>query len=684
MRKLNLLICFVLTAASFVFAQDLSAKHPEWKPGPDQVGPYNDNQHNAILHKGLSDPAQLDDIEITAGAEAKGIRHWNVKVTLTAPAPAGGATIGLSADPENSSTMPAKILIPEGQTEISFSAGRNPLATEGEIYANYITTKSASLPIPPPVTYDDIIDKMIANEHTFVTMMKGVHPLIETYIQNLHEDVKTHDVSPVSDKYFLERLNLADNGYVNPTVFDGKKDPGPLDFLSKFTGLTREFMPQGFAQMIFIDPDMKKENYDFAYVRREFIGDIRCIVFDIRAKQGKIGLFVGRVWVEDANDNIVRFDGTYAASKSRRGVYLHFDSWRSNLQPGLWLPTYVFSEETAEDRGGARMTESKLTPVQFHDYYFKAQVRLWDYDPDPTKHMTQMTEVKVEDVATTAVEDISHDYSPLESERMWQRQAEDNALDHLQKIGILAPSGDVDKVVQTVANNIIATNNLDIPEVRCRVLLTTPIESFTIGNTIVMSRGLLDVLPDEASLAAMLSHELAHIALGHRLDEKFAFNDKFFFPDAKTFQRMNFVRNPLDEAAADAKAKELLAKSPYKDKLAQAGLFLEALNSDSSVLSSLISPHFGNTTESKQSHLFGLRHTTMKVDKMSALLQGAPKLEVKDLNQIAALPLGSRVKLNSWGNDLTLMNFKAVPKLSAQDKMPFEVAPMFVYLTRVQ
>ena len=661
MRK-SLLMCFVLIA-SFALAQD--------------------NQHNSILHKGLSDPAELSSIEITPGPVTKGIAHWSVKLVLSAPAPTGGAAIGLAADPLNSSTVPSKLTVPEGQTEISFLAGRNPLATDGKIYANFGATKSVFLPIPPPVTYDDIIVKMVANEQGFVKMMRKVHPLIETYIQNLHEDPKTHDVTPVSDKYFLERLNLAQNGYVDPTVFEGSKAPSPMDFLTKFADLGRSFMPQGFAQMVFIDPDMRKEKYNFVYVRREFIGNIRCIVFDIRPKGDATGLFVGRVWVEDQGDNIIRFDGTYStATKARRGAYLHFDSWRSNLQPGLWLPTYVFSEETAEPRG-TRMTESKLVPVQFHDYYFKAQVRLWDYDPDPTKHMTQMTELKVDD-GTVADANVVKDYSPLESERMWQRQAEDNALDHLQKIGILAPSGDVDKVLQTVANNIIATNNLDIPEVRCRVLLTTPIESFTIGNTIVMSRGLLDVLPDEASLAAMLAHELAHIALGHRLDEKFAFNDKFFFPDAKTFQRMNFERNPLDEAAADAKAKELLGKSPYKDKLAQAGLFLEALNYDSPLLSNLISPHFGNATESKQTHFFGLRHSTPKVDKMEALTQGAPKLEVKDLNQIAALPLGSRVKMNSWGNDLSLMNFKAVPKLSAQDKMPFEVAPMFVYLTRAE
>lgn len=60
----------------------------------------------------------------------------------------------------------------------------------------------------------------------------------------------------------------------------------------------------------------------------------------------------------------------------------------------------------------------------------------------------------------------------------------------------MAPYGEVDKVLETVVNNLEVTNNLDIqPEVRCRVLMTSTLESFTIGHTIVLSRGLVDVLP---------------------------------------------------------------------------------------------------------------------------------------------------------------------------------------------
>jgi len=46
----------------------------------------------------------------------------------------------------------------------------------------------------------------------------------------------------------------------------------------------------------------------------------------------------------------------------------------------------------------------------------------------------------------------------------------------------------VDEVLNTVVNNLIVSANLGI-EAHCRVLLTTPIETFSLGHTIVISRG---------------------------------------------------------------------------------------------------------------------------------------------------------------------------------------------------
>ncbi len=179
------------------------------------------------------------------------------------------------------------------------------------------------------------------------------------------------------------------------------------------------------------------------------------------------------------------------------------------------------------------------------------------------------------------------------------------------------------------------------------------------------------MLPDEASLAMVLAHELGHIALGHALDTKYAFGDRMVFPDEQTFQRIQLSRDPHEEDAADKKAIEFLQNSPYKDKLATAGLFLRSLEGHSKELPSLITPQFGSRMAKGDS-----------VFRMSALLQSAPALKTDDVTQIAALPLGSRVKLDPWDDHVELNKSKPVGLQSARDKMAFQVTPMIPHLAR--
>jgi hypothetical protein len=509
------------------------------------------------------------------------------------------------------------------------------------------------------LSFDQTVDRVVKREREFVVTMKRMHPLVETYIQNLHED-NDHNAEPVSDQYFLGRLDLNDG--VRDSVFQ-KQHHGFLHHALNpvSAALSFKFLPQGFAQMVMLDPDFQKNNYRFTFVRREFIGEARCIVIDVQPKEkAPKGLFTGRIWVEDRDFSIVRFNGTYSG-RADYTHYLHFDSWRFNLQGDVWLPSYIYVEESGTKRSSAL----------FHDLYLKAQTRLWAYDPEQLNREKEFTQIKVD----SSVDDhsVAKDNSPVESQRMWERMAEENAVDHLQKIGVLAPTGDVDKILQTVVDNLIITNKLQVePDVRCRVLLTLPLESFTIGHTIVVSRGLLDVLPDEASLAMVLAHELGHIVLGHHVDTQLAFNDRYFFADTTAFQHLHFELDAADEAAADNKAVDLLGNSPYKDKLGNAGLFLKALQDRSPVLTNLIRPRMGNSMAGE------------KTNRMAALFTSAPALEKQRLDQVAALPIGSRIKLDPWGNQLTMMNAKPVALVSPREKMPFEVTPLFPFLTYSQ
>ena len=513
---------------------------------------------------------------------------------------------------------------------------------------------------PPAATLNDVIDRVVQREHFFMAQMRHMHPLVETYLQDLKNDPTGNTTYPVRDRYFLGRLDMSDGP--EDVSFVGQPGFGHR-MLRKLTGLySLQFLPLGFAQMVVLDSDFQKRNYKFNFVRREFLGEVRCLVIDVQPREGdKTIRFLGRIWVEDQNYNIVRFNGTYSPQPKGANFFFHFDSWRLNLRPNTWLPAYVYTEEANMKTGLSK------------SLHFKAQTRLWGYDLKGLGKNEEFTQILVDSPQSVSDQsDAAADPSPVVAERMWEKQAEENAIERMQKIGLLAPSGEVDKILATVVNNLLVTNNIDLQtDVHCRVLLTSPLESFTVGHTIVISRGLLDVLPDEASLAMVLAHELSHIVLGHPFDTKLAFNDKLFFPDEESFQRLDFKQSPADEEAADTKALELLKNSPYKDKLGNAGLFLKALQHKGPDLPNLIRPHLGNSFAGGKSI------------RMSPLLSAAPELDAKRLDQIAALPLGGRIKVDPWSDQVELSKAKPVALTSAREKMEFELTPFFPYLTRL-
>jgi Peptidase family M48 len=523
--------------------------------------------------------------------------------------------------------------------------------------ATVSTAQTVPAAAPIPTTFNEVLDRIVEREHYFLAQMRHMHPMVETYLQNLKTE-KSEDIVPVSDRYFLGRLEMSDGP--EDTSFTGQPGFGER-LLAKLTGAySLHYLPLGFAEMVVVDSDFQKRYYNFNFVRREFLGEVRCLVIDVEPKPGqRIPHFKGRIWVEDQDYNIVRFNGTYAP-QPKYALFFHFDSWRLNMKPGTWLPAYIYTEERNLKTGSKTL-------------HFKAQTRLWGYDLKAINKNEEFTQILIDSPQSVRDQsDTAADASPVVAERMWEKQAEDNSIDRLQKVGLLALPGEVDKVLCTVVNNVMVTNNVDVGgDVRCRVLLTAPLESFTIGHTIVVSRGLLDVLPDEASLAMVLSHELAHIALGHRLDTTLAFSDKMLFPDQDSFQRFDFKRDPADEEAADAKALELLKNSPYKDKLASAGLFLKALQERAPDLPNLIRPHLGNCLAAGKSM------------RMENLMAAAPQLEDKRLDQIAALPLGGRIKVDPWTDQIELSKAKPVALVFAREKMEFEITPVFPYLTRM-
>jgi hypothetical protein len=541
----------------------------------------------------------------------------------------------------------------------------------------YAKNKGPKYELANPLTPEQsaLVEKAIGQEKVLIKAIQEHTPLVETYIQDTRPDVKLYQV-PIDDQYTLSRVDFG-KGFFDKTYEPRDKAKhgffkgsfAAITGLSKALGLDKRFTynPTGFMQMMFLDPtSFDQQHYVFSYVRKEFLGQVRTWVFDVHPKVGGMGRFYGRVWIEDQDGNIVRFNGTYTgpSREDDNRYYFHFDSWRMNVQPGIWLPVAIYVEES--NRG-----DNKDKPVGL-----KAQTHFWGYSLKLPTRDSENVSMKIDDAVDKS--DDSQDVSPLQASRAWLTQAENNVIDRLETAGLVAPltpNGFETQVLDQIVINLAVPNNLQLANpVHCRVMLTTTVEATTVGNTILLSKGLIDSLPrSESAIASVIAIELAHIAMGHHIDTRYAFNDRLLFPDESTFQRIEMNHSDIDDASAAKKGMEYLQASMYKDKLPDAGLFWEQLADRGKQLRALNTPMLGDSL--------------LKADGtpwMSDLSSQAPKINWDDLTQSPALPLGSWLKTDPWDDKVHMLNAKIYAPLNARDKMPLEVTPIYFKLARYE
>jgi len=512
------------------------------------------------------------------------------------------------------------------------------------------------------ISMDEFVDRLTKAESALTARLGAYRPVVEVYLQHLVPDPKVGAV-PIRDDYFLGQFDGKDGPNVTP-LSPGRGWFRPAGLMNRPFGF--EYVSSGFAATTVPDRRvLDRTRYEFTFVRREFLNEVRCLVLDVQLKDDGGAGFKGRIWVEDRGFNIVRFNGISREIDDslsrffRKKLSLHVDSWRVNVLPGVWLPADVYFEETDfEDR-----------PAPPRVPRIKGQMRLWGYELKDSTAQSAFATIQIDQAAVQDSSEQAQQLSPVLSQRRWEQQAENNVLDRLTSGGLLAPVGPVDSVLDTVLTNLQITNNVTFdPPLKVRVLLTSPLESFTVGRTIVLSRGLIDVLPDEASLAMVIGHELAHVVLGHLLiDTKFGFADRLMIPDTDLVRTLRFNHSSLEESEAASKLMELLSKSPYQDKLSNAGLFVRAIVANAKALPNLIQPHMGDyVVEEEQS--------------LAELIQKSPELVPEQLDQIAVLPLGARLVMDPWSNRLDLNRTPAVPLTWAREKLPLAITPMAPYL----
>jgi len=519
-----------------------------------------------------------------------------------------------------------------------------------------------------------LVERAIGREKVLIKNIQQRTPLVETYIQNTKPDIKLYQV-PVSDEYMLSRVDFGKVFFDKTYEPRSKKAKGNHKFFmgsfSSIAGLTKAlkltenhvtYSPTGFTQMMFLDPkSFDNQHYVFSFVRKEFLGSVRTWVYDVQPKASGMGRFYGRIWVEDQDGNIVRFNGTYTGPRGEDDsrLYFHFDSWRMNVQPGIWLPVAVYVEET-------QRTESEKVGL-------KAQTHFWGYSLKLPTRESENVSVKVDEAVDKS--DDSQDVGPLQASRAWVTQAENNVIDRLVEAGLVAPltpGGYENTVLDQIVINLQVPNNLAFTDqVHTRILLSTTIETTTVGNTILISKGLIDTLPSEESIASVVAMELAHIVMGHHIDTRYAFNDRLLFPDESTFRRIDMYHSDHDNLEAAKKAMEYLQNSMYKDRLPLAGLYYAQLVDREKVLKALNTPKLGDSLLQ-----------TDGTPWMASLKSMSPKLNWDDLTQRPALPLGSWLKTDPWDDRVHQLNAKIYPYMNPRDKMPLEVTPIIYKLQR--
>jgi hypothetical protein len=523
-----------------------------------------------------------------------------------------------------------------------------------------------------------LMDKAILREKEVIKVVKERAPLVETYIQNMKPDPLLFQ-APETDQHFLARVDfskvIGDEQYKeNKGNFAAKK--GHLAFLSSLKALggisgslRLTFHDSGFVQMILMDSnDFDRQHYVFTFIRNDFLGNIPTAVFDVAPINGKheYGRFFGRIWVETGDGNVVRFNGDFAGSIESIKEFYHFDSWRTNVQPGLWLPTSFYVEET-----DPRSPTNTLR--------FKAISYVWGYAlkvPAENAENTSLNVVNAQDVSNDA-----SDLSPLGAQRQWVQQAEDNVIERLFQAGLLDAPSDFDKTLEALANNILVYNNIQVSRpIRVRTLLTEPLESLSVGNTIILSKGLIDTtsIPSTdgsqqmGDLNALLAFQLAHIILDHRLDTKYAFNDRLLFPSTSVFERIPMHHTDTDNEAAAKKAMDLLNAKELAGGQQFFGLYLQQLQQRLKGLPALNTPVIGDAL--------------VKSDKdssfwMAAMMPKGIKLDMKDLKQQAAMPLANFLKFDPWTDQVVQIHPSFEPIINERDKMPFEVEPVYLKLS---
>jgi hypothetical protein len=287
-----------------------------------------------------------------------------------------------------------------------------------------------------------------------------------------------------------------------------------------------------------------------------------------------------------------------ASGISRLGLYFHFESWRQEVSPGVWLPSYTYFDEQRTWNVG-RLTTS---------FQLRGHIWVWSYQAAQSQ----------------APANTSSD-----------------PLGRLEASGVLAVPGKVERYLDSIVEEIQSANDIAGQAIRCRILLTTPVEMFSIDNTVLISRGLLNLVPDKSSLAVLMAGQIANITLEHSGRPAATESAVFDGHHRSNLTDQGIRSTPSQQTEANARMRLLLKNTRYADSVSLVEAFFARLALHSSQIPHLMAPALGDD----QLGTAGALPRSLQSSPIGGSTSEVPALELRGAYGI-----------NSWENQIVVLS----------------------------
>ena len=127
--------------------------------------------------------------------------------------------------------------------------------------------------------------------------------------------------------------------------------------------------------------------YNLTFVGKEKIDELNLYVFDVApkvmpdAKKTKERFFLGRIWVDDQDLQIVKSKGK-GVPETKDSKYPILETWRENVDQKYWFPSYAYANDNLYFEGSGQTTHLKMK-VKISDYKrIGGELRILDDDAE--------------------------------------------------------------------------------------------------------------------------------------------------------------------------------------------------------------------------------------------------------------------------------------------------------------